>query len=140
MISLSRQEGPTALLDVAFKQGNMAGALTLMRIRRELRKGDVSRALERATRYVGKSSKARTRAKAGRPFDESETRLATGQLLYSIGEPEAALAYCILPEVEAMMKREDYAHARLGLQDVLRAEPGCDRAKDLQERLPADYR
>jgi hypothetical protein len=139
MIKLRRATGPTALLDVAFKQGNMAGAFALLQIRRRLRKGDVSSALERAERYLNKGAKTRLRKEKGRPWEPGEIRIATGQLLYQIGETEAALSHCILPEIESMMESRNFAQARIGLDDVLRAEPDCARALDLRRQIPADY-
>ena len=66
-------------------------------------------------------------------------RIATGQLLYQIGESDAALSHCILPALEQMLADRDFVSARIGLDDVLRAEPDCAPAQDMRKRIPADY-
>jgi hypothetical protein len=138
MINLSRATGPTALLDVAFLDGNILKAFKLAGIRRRLRKSEVSDAIDRAEAYVGGSRKAQLRAQKGRPLSERERRLMVGELLYKIGESESALTACILPEVESMLREEQFVDAKMTLDDVLEAEPDCAQAQQLLERIPAD--
>ncbi len=117
----------------------MLKAFKLMGIRRLLRRGANADAITLAEAYVLKGDKARARAKHGHPLKSRECRLAAGELFYRLGASDAALEGCILPEVEEMIREEDYSDARMTVDAVLRAEPGCARALALRKRVAAEF-
>lgn len=139
MVRLRRATGPTALLDIAFEDGNILKAFRLIGIRRLLRRGAHADAITLAEAYVLKSGKARARAERGRPLKTRECRLVAGELFYRLGASDAALEGCILPEVEEMIREEDYRDAGVTLDAVLRAEPECARALALRKQVPAAF-
>ena len=139
MVRLRRATGPTALLDIAFEDGNILRAFRLMGIRRLLGRGANGDAITLAEAYVRKGDKARACAARGRPMKTRECRLAAGELFYRLGASDAALEGCILPEVEEMIREEAYTDAGRTLDAVLRAEPECARALALRKRVPAEF-